>query len=155
MSKSERKRRAAKTTGGTEAPRATRATRKAKGASATKSAKAKGTKETATVPLTPETVLPIPNARELRAQLDHYSRPFLDHNLPGDPPSPFVRRWYVEKTRPALRWYCARFGIEVPDWLHGNGLWDRIDDEERATLFGPGPLAPVAFGEEKPRTRRK
>ena len=60
---------------------------------------------------TPSQVVSIHTKDELEAQLQHYDRPFVSHVVPDNQQA---RRNYVEAIRPALRYYCAKFGVKVP-----------------------------------------
>ena len=87
--------------------------------------------------LTPASVLAINSADELRERLDAYSDPIKNKVVKN---TAKARRWYVEKILPALRFYCDRYGVQQPGWLATNGHWERMDDEQKAQLFGPEPL---------------
>lgn len=86
---------------------------------------------------TPMSVLVIHTADELNERLEAFSDPITNKVVKNTAKE---RRWYVEKTLPALRFYCDRLGVEQPDWLATNGHWERMSDEEKAKLFGPEPL---------------
>ena len=95
---------------------------------------------------TPERVLPkITSKEKLLGVLDWYSYPFIRHRVPD---SPDARRRYVELVRPALRWFCKKYGVEVPKWLEGNAHYDQLDPEEHEEMFGNGgPLNAREFEE--------
>lgn len=87
--------------------------------------------------LTPAAVVVVLGPDDLRAKLDAFSDPVRNgvvRNAPRD------RRWYVEKILPALRFYCGKYDLEVPDWLVGNNHWEGMSPEEQERLFGPGEL---------------
>lgn len=86
---------------------------------------------------TPASVLVVRDADDLRAKLSAYSDPVKNKVVKNTAKD---RRWYVEKVQPALRYYCDRFEVDVPDWLATNGHWERMSDEEKEKLFGPEPL---------------
>lgn len=50
------------------------------------------------------------------------------------------RRHYMEWVRPALRFYCKQFNVQIPEWLERLGPWEHLPAEEHTALFGPGPL---------------
>lgn len=50
------------------------------------------------------------------------------------------RRNYIEWVRPALRFYCRQFDVQIPEWLERLGPWEQLPAEEHTSLFGPGPL---------------
>lgn len=56
-----------------------------------------------------------------------------------------LRRWHMERERPALRWFCRHFGVPVPGWLQGNGGYDELSPASYKELFGNAPLRPVEF----------
>jgi hypothetical protein len=87
--------------------------------------------------ITPASVFMIHDAQELEERLEAFSDPIKNKVVQN---TPKTRRWYVEKILPALRFYCDRLGVEQPAWLATNGHWERMTDEEKALLFGPGPL---------------
>lgn len=96
-----------------------------------KNAKAKtGKSPTMTAP---SSVLRIHSRDELRAQLKHYGRPFIKLQLPD---STFARKFYVEKVRPALRYYCQKFTTNVPDWLKDDHYFENLSDKEKTDMFG-------------------
>ena len=100
----------------------------------------------------PDQILHITDKQELDAQLEHYSRPFLTHLLPD---TTFARRHHLLYVRPALRYYCARFGVKVPSWLENDDAYEQLPDDEKVKLFGTtklrynGKFAPL----NKPATR--
>lgn len=86
---------------------------------------------------TPSKVVRIDTKEELIAQLKHYSVPVLQQVVPN---SKFARRNYVEYLRPALRYYCKRFGVEVPGWLKDESYYKGMPDSEKLELFGTTKL---------------
>ena len=90
----------------------------------------------------PSQVIRCPDREELEAQLDHYSGPLWQRQVPD---STFARRFYVERVRPALRYYCRKFDVEVPGWLKNDSYFMEIKSPERERLFGPDPLRPREF----------
>lgn len=86
---------------------------------------------------TPAMVLHVPDKNELQELLKMYGHPFIKHVTPDDP---FARRWHVEKVRPALRFYCQKFGVTVPDYLKNDDHWKNLPDEEKQELFGTTKL---------------
>jgi len=86
---------------------------------------------------TPASVLVISDADVLQEKLAAFSDPVKNKVVSN---TAKARRWYVEKTLPALRYYCDRFGVQQPDWLSTNGHWERMTDEDKTRLFGPDPL---------------
>lgn len=90
----------------------------------------------------PYTVLPVDDKEELLAQLQHYSRPFIRHVVPN---STFARLNYVECLRPALRYYCAKYGVEVPKWLKSEDYYRGLPDDEKLSLFGTTEIASGEF----------
>jgi len=81
----------------------------------------------------PSDVLKIPDRNELKMQLAHYAGPFIKHQLPD---SKFARKHYVEYVRPALRYYCQKFQMKVPDWLKDEHYFENLPDKEKMDLFG-------------------
>lgn len=95
----------------------------------------------------PESILPsIKSKEDLKAALDYYAHPFIKSTSHD---STFSRRHVVEKVRPALRWFCKKYGENVPSWLEGNRHYDEIPKEEHEALFGEGPLKVREFEEFK------
>ncbi len=90
----------------------------------------------------PSSIIRIPDREELRLQLKHYSRPFIKHQLPDNQ---FARKTYVEKVRPALRYYCQKFGINVPDWLKDERYFENLPDKEKLDMFGTLELKIAEF----------
>lgn len=91
---------------------------------------------------TPSGCLRIKSKEELKAQLDHYANPLLKMTLPD---SKFARLHYVEKIRPALRFYCKKFGVTVPHWLQADSFYTDKPVEEKMDLFGTDKLHIVEF----------
>lgn len=82
--------------------------------------------------LTPSSVMVVHDADDLQKKLAAYADP---HNQPVQD-TKAGRRWYVERVRPALRFYCKRYGIDVPDWLENDDQWESMPDEEKLATFG-------------------
>lgn len=95
---------------------------------------------------TPEHVLPhITSKARLLDVLKWYDHPFMKNRVPD---SPTARRHHVELSRPALRWFCKKYGVEIPGWLKGNAHYDKMSPEEHADYFGDGgPLKVREFEE--------
>ena len=91
---------------------------------------------------TPSSVLPIHTKEELEAQLKHYSHPFIKHLVPD---SKFARKNYVERVRPALRYYCAKFQVPVPKWLKDESEFFNMPHEEKMDFFGTADLKSKEF----------
>lgn len=86
---------------------------------------------------TPPQVLVVKDEGDLAKKLEHYSDPFNGHVLPNTRDD---RRWYVEKIRPTLRFYCKKFEVDAPEWLSNDGEWVDRSDEELEALFGTSEL---------------
>lgn len=87
--------------------------------------------------LIPSSVIVVLGKDDLEGKLEAFADPIRNgvvRNVALD------RRWYVEKILPALRFYCKKYDVEVPDWLVGNNHWEEMSEEEQEQLFGPGPL---------------
>lgn len=91
----------------------------------------------------PSDAVRIHSKEELRAQLEHYSKPFIKHVV--QPNTAFARKHYVEKIRPALRFYCKKFGVKVPEWLVNDDYFKNLDDSEKQELFGTTELSHREF----------
>lgn len=81
----------------------------------------------------PRDVIRISDRKELQAQLAHYNRPFIKLLLPE---SKFARKFYVEKVRPALRYYCQKYNEPVPEWLKDDHYFENLSDKEKLDMFG-------------------
>jgi hypothetical protein len=92
---------------------------------------------------TPESVIHIPSRKELKITLEFYGRtPFIRSIMP----TVEMRRFYAERTRPALRWYCTHFNEPIPTWLVGTpGVDEEYSQDDLDTLYGPEPLDVVEF----------
>lgn len=66
-------------------------------------------------------------------------------NITQKYPTIAQRRYYMERIRPALRWYCKTYKVPVPSWLVGNGVHENNTTEHHETLFGPVPLRVIEF----------
>lgn len=97
--------------------------------------------------LTPAKVLKVENVQELEAQLTHYAKLLFQHTTPD---KQIARRKYVEEIRPALRYYCKKFGRSVPNWLAEDSFYTEMSDAEKAKHFGPKPLRIGEFKKAKP-----
>ena len=81
----------------------------------------------------------IHDKEELEHQLDHYANPDLMSLVPD---SEFARKNFVEKVRPALRYYCKKFGVTVPKWLTNDKFYtDHMSAQERQQYFGTVKLS--------------
>lgn len=82
--------------------------------------------------LTPSSVMVVHDADDLQRKLEQFEDPHSD----AIPKSKEGRRWYVERVRPALRFYCKRYGVDVPDWLSSDEQWEVMSEEEKLAKFG-------------------
>lgn len=85
----------------------------------------------------PQDVLEVGSKEELDAQLKHYNQSFVSHVVPN---SKFARRNYVERLRPALRYYCAKYATKVPEWLANDKQFLDMKDSTKQRLFGTKDL---------------
>ena len=92
--------------------------------------------------LTPSMVVHIADKDELKLQLEHYKKPFITDLVPD---STIARRNLVEHVRPALRYWCAKFGMEVPDWLKDEKQYTEMSHEEKVKMFGTDHLVIKEF----------
>lgn len=97
-------------------------------------------------PWSPALVLPVETRAELNAQLDFYGVPFFRFA------QPYERKFYMENLRPALRYYCLKYAVDIPEWLeeethfgHGDG-----EAEEMMEMFGVPQLDPSNWDEWMP-----
>lgn len=98
--------------------------------------------------LTPSSVLPVHNVEELESQLHHYSKVFMTITTVDSVPA---RRHYVEQIRPALRYYCKKFGVHAPSWLKTDDYYlNHLSVAERHKMFGLKPLRIGEFQKVKP-----
>jgi len=95
----------------------------------------------------PDKIVTCRNKEELHKLLEWYSYPFIKMRMPDDPK---VRRRYVEQVRPALRWFCKKFQVDIPDWLQGNAHYDSMEPEEAEDFFGKDPLQVFEFSDANP-----
>lgn len=105
----------------------------------------------------------IQNVDELKAQLKHYSKgaggPLFIRNLL--PPQQDVRsmqlvaRNYVEYVRPALRFYCNKYGVDIPDWLKTDNVYTTMAKQDMLSLFGVTELSSREFSPLKIPTVKK
>jgi hypothetical protein len=87
--------------------------------------------------LTPASVLVVLDEDDLESKLAAFSDPIANGVVRN---SPRGRRWYVEKILPALRYYCDKYEVDVPDWLASDNHWKGMTEDEQEHLFGPGEL---------------
>ncbi len=85
----------------------------------------------------PADVIPVDSRAELQAQLDFYGIPLFRFD------QTFERRFFMENVRPALRYYCLKLGVDVPEWLADETHFGHGDGDEE--MFGPGPLDPATW----------
>ena len=85
----------------------------------------------------PSDVLRVRNRDDLHGQLNWYGIPLWKNRVPD---TEFAHRWFVERIRPALRYYCKKYSVPVPDWLKSDDLFIEMPEEEKIKLFGPGKL---------------
>lgn len=93
----------------------------------------------------PHDVLSIPNQKELEAQLEHYAKPFLKQLFE----EPHQRLFYLQKIRPALRYYCKKFDVTVPDWLKTDKIYTDLEPAEKLDMFGTVHLPVREFSKIK------
>jgi hypothetical protein len=87
---------------------------------------------------TPDKVIRIHNKDELKGQLQHYSLGGGGAVVFLRPNSPFTKFQYVTKIRPALRYYCAKFNVPIPEWLTvaSDDKFTELSDTDQLRLFG-------------------
>ena len=92
----------------------------------------------------PNTILPNINSPEdVQTLVDYYSHDvYWQDTLPDDT---FARCWYVEKIRPALRYYCQKFGIQIPAWLTNEDRYKNLPESQKSKLFGKSNIVPIVF----------
>jgi len=95
----------------------------------------------------PDKILKCRSKEELQHLLDWYSYPFIKMRVPD---LPVARRRYVEEVRPALRWFCKRYQMDIPEWLKGNAHYEDMPKEEFSDFFGEGDLQVHEFDEQQP-----
>lgn len=87
---------------------------------------------------TPERVFPRLKSKEaLEGELEFHSNPFIKMHTPDNVSA---RRYHVERQRPALRWFCKKYGVECPPWLEGNMHYDSLPPDQFKELFGEDKL---------------
>ncbi len=82
----------------------------------------------------PHTYVKVKSKEDLEELLEYFS-----HHLNWTklvPNKTFARRTYVEKTRPALRYYCEKYGVEVPEWLANDKMFVDMAPSKKQELFG-------------------
>lgn len=90
----------------------------------------------------PHDILDIHDDKKLKGLLDYYSNPMFS-SVVGD--SPRSRLFYVEKIRPALRYFCKRYGVDIPDWLEKDDEFTGLPQKEKVKLFGTADIPIVEF----------
>jgi hypothetical protein len=95
----------------------------------------------------PDKIVKCRSREELQRLLDWYSCPFVKMRVPDQP---VARRRYVEQVRPALRWFCKRYHVDIPEWLKGNAHYDTMPKDEFSDYFGEGDLKVFEFDEQQP-----
>lgn len=93
---------------------------------------------------TPQHILPsCGDAEELRSLLEHYAHPTLTEVIPGgmDVQGQANRRYYLEWIRPALRYYCNKYGVDIPKWLKNDQFYHLMSRTEKIRMFGTDQLA--------------
>lgn len=82
----------------------------------------------------PEKALPgVHDKKTLETALHYYGGQMGHTHVPD---SKNAQRYHIQKVRPALRWFCKRYGVPVPEWLKGNGVYDNMTDAERKKHYG-------------------
>lgn len=101
----------------------------------------------------PETILPQVRSRTaLLAALDYYACLYALLRLPRNR---MARRDYVERIRPALRWYCRCFRVRAPRWLATDKDFATMSEALRRNLFGAKPLRVREFVKMRRRTSHR
>lgn len=97
----------------------------------------------------PHDVINIRSEKQLQKELQEQKHPFP--MLPGSPmpKNKHAMRYHMEWVRPTLRWYCKVYGVDVPEWLKGNGSMDGVSSRTQTKLVGPEPLKVVEWHENK------
>lgn len=76
----------------------------------------------------PSDVLKVADVQALTVQLLRYKE------YSSKKPEEMLR--YVEKIRPALRFFCGAFATGVPEWLQTDAHLVDVPDEEKQRVFG-------------------
>lgn len=76
----------------------------------------------------PDHVLKVHDEAELQQKLESYK------DFHSSDPDDMLN--YVEKIRPALRYYCNALEVGVPDWLTDDSHLLAGDDAEKMEMFG-------------------
>lgn len=90
----------------------------------------------------PDEVVRPADAEELKELLQQYTQPRIDSMVKGDPAH---RLHYIQRIRPALRYFCKKFGMPIPRALEGNGAWGGLPRESCLKTFGVPYLRVLEF----------
>lgn len=77
---------------------------------------------------TPDEVLKIDDEDELALKLESYK------NFQSSEPEEMLS--YVEKIRPALRYYCNAYGIGIPTWLKNDAHLTEMTPADKKQMYG-------------------
>jgi len=90
----------------------------------------------------PERVLNVQSKNQLEGLLDHYNTPIWQSRVAR---TPGARRNYVEKIRPALRYFCKLYNVKIPDWLADDKQFAEMGAGAVKELFGVDKLRIFEF----------
>jgi len=90
----------------------------------------------------PDKVVRCRNKDELEETLAFYSRPMIDDMVK---PSKSNRLYYIQRIRPALRYFCKKYGVTIPKALEGNGRWEDYEPQTKLKIFGVQDFRTLEF----------
>lgn len=66
------------------------------------------------------------------------------------PSTTFARRNFVEKVRPAMRFYCQKYSVPIPKWLEDDKQFEDMPPSKKKELFGTDELCIVKWRKNNP-----
>lgn len=81
------------------------------------------------------------NADDLKEYFARWLKPNIDQL--GDTPDD--RLTYIQQIRPALRYFCKKYNVQIPSTLEGNGVWESMSVEDKLKTFGVAKFLTLEF----------
>jgi hypothetical protein len=96
-------------------------------------------------PVHPHTYVKVKDKHDLDDLLEYFGHHVMWKDLV--PPTPWARRNFIERIRPALRFYCEKYQVTVPGWLspETDKKFTELPPSKQQELFGKDQIKIVEF----------
>lgn len=96
----------------------------------------------------PHDYVKVKNKKDLKSVLEQFGHHVAWWTLL--PNSTFARRNFVERVRPAIRYYCEKYQVEIPGWLANDKQFEELPPSKKKELFGKEDISIVKWRKVNP-----